>query len=145
VLTTKMGLGIIVLLLVNKNMQTVDRITLSQTDMARGALQMTPKKFEEIRIPLNDQENIIAAAIREKEPQQTDDWKYLFIPELSPEQARFNQVGAGVYCSFVYPLITDTSEAKGALIFSHYKLLPSINNAQKDFMSRYSKLAANYL
>jgi hypothetical protein len=141
-MTTRLGLGIVVLLLVDKKHKTINRIALSDTDPAKGAVQMSAKRFEEIRIPCNDVQNIIAKAIRTGKFQKTDDWQYLFTPELTPEQSRFNQAGAGIDGSVVYPL---QARDGGAIIFSYYQLLSKLNTAPYKFMEAYSLLVSQAL
>lgn len=138
-LATQWSLGIVVLLLVNEKTNTIDRIALSHTELAQGAVNMSAKKFGEIRIPLNYEENIIAKAIKTGKPQQTHDWKYLFIPDLTPQQARFNQAGAGIDGSVVYPL---KGAAQGALIFSYFNLLHKLNPEQREFMKAYRNMVS---
>src|SRR5690606_36603501 len=102
---------------------------------AQGAVTMSAKKFEEITIPIDDSENIIAKAIRSGSFKQTADWHYLFTPDLTAEQARFNQAGAGIASSVVYPL-----DKKGALIFSYYMLPSKIGPDQHDVMQAYADI-----
>lgn len=135
--TTLLGLGIVVLLLVNKNSGMIDRIALSDTEHAKGAVNISIKRFRAIKIPVGYEENIIAKAIQTGRPQQTDDWQYLFIPDLTAEEARFNQAGAGIAFSVVQPL---NARAGGALIFSYYEPPEKIGRAQRDFMRAYSLL-----
>jgi hypothetical protein len=139
-LMTQLGLGIIVFLLVNEKTKTIDRIALSDTYPAQGAVSMSAKKFEEIKIPIDEDENIIARAVRSGTHKQTSDWHFLFTPDLSAEQARFNQAGAGISSSVVYPL-----DKTGALIFSYYMLPSKIGAEQHDFMQRYSALVTKLL
>lgn len=141
--TTLLGLGIVVLLLVNKKERTIERIALSDTDLAKGTVMMSVKPFHEIKIPLGYRGNFIAEAIRSGRYQQTSDWQYLFAPALTPEEARLNQAGGGIGCSFVFPLIDARDGA--ALIFSYYITLDKITREHHDFMNTYSKLAANSL
>lgn len=141
--TTSMDLGIVVLLLVNSDTNTIDRVALSDTEPARWAVKMTPKPFLEIKVPLDDKENILSKAIRTDKPQKTSDWKYLFVPVLSAESARFNQAGAGIGCSFVYPL--HDGKDGGALIFSFYQPIQQITKKHQDFMKTYSKIASDAL
>lgn len=143
-LMAQLGIGIIVFLMVNKKAGTIDRVALSNTEQAQGTLDMSAKKFEDIKIPLDEQDNILARSIREKKFQQTDDWQYLFKPELSPEQARFNQAGGGIACSIVYPLIVN-GNAVGNIIFSYYKRLTNIGTNEHAFMRNYSQMAASLL
>lgn len=141
--TVKMSLGIVVLLQVNKADQTIDRIALSDNELAKGTTDMSAKPFAEIRIPLDDQENSIAVAIRTRKPQVVADWAYLFTPALTPEQARLNQAGGGIGCSVVYPLpgVGDG----GALIFSYFKYPSNIHDDDHVFMQAYSRLVAAQL
>lgn len=141
--STLLGLGIVVLLLVNKKTRAIDRVALSDTDLAKGAVRMSVKPFHDIKIPLNYHGNFIAEAIRSERYQQTSDWQYLFSPALAPEEARLNQAGAGIACSYVYPLID--ARAGGALIFSYYTHLENIAPEHHNFMRRYSRLAADSL
>jgi hypothetical protein len=139
-LMAQLGLGIMVLLLVDEKAKTIHRIALSDTYPAHGAVTMSAKKFEDITIPLNNTENIIAKAISSGTYTQTGDWHYLFTPDLTTEQARFNQAGAGIDSSVVYPLGN-----KGALIFSYYLLPSKIGPDQHVFMQNYSKLVTESL
>lgn len=141
--TTTIDLGIIVLLLVNKKTKTIDRIALSKTEHAEWAIKMSPVPFHEIKIPVNNKQNTIAKAIKTGVPQKTTDWKYLFVPALAPEAARFNQAGAGIACSFVYPLIGVRDG--GAMIFSYYQPLDHITKKHTSFMDKYALLVADAL
>jgi hypothetical protein len=136
---TLLGLGILVLLLVNNKTKTIDRIALSRTGPAEGAVEMSPKPFKAIKIPVNHADNIIAKAIKSGQYQATSDWQYLFVPDLTPPQARFNQAGAGIACSVVYPL---KARAGGALIFSYYIYPDQISRSHQAFMHRYAEAVA---
>jgi len=141
--STLLGLGIVVLLLVNKSTRTIDRVALSDTDLAKGAVRMSVKPFHDIKIPLNYKGNFIAEAIRSERYQQTSDWQYLFAPALSPEEAHLNQAGAGIACSYIYPLID--ARSGGALIFSYYLPLEKIEPEHHDFMRKYAQLVTRAL
>jgi hypothetical protein len=137
-----LGLGIIVFLLVNKKTGTVDRVALSKTEQAEGAVRMSAKPFKDIIIPLDAEDNIIVQAIKTGKYTETDDWQYLFLPSLTQEEARFNQAGAGIGYSAVYPL---TGKRKGALIFSHFYTPDKIGKPQHIFMQHYSELVSAVL
>lgn len=141
--TTNIDLGIVVLLLVNKEDRTIDRITFSDTEPARWAVKMTPVDFNEIKIPLEDKVNILPTAIKTNRPQKVADWKFIFSPVLSAEAARFNQAGAGIACSYVYPLAN--ARDGGALIFSFYQPIENIQMKHLKFMEKYSQIASNAL
>ncbi len=140
--TIRLDLGIIVLLLVNKKAGTIDRIALSDTEQAAGAVKMSELPFRDIKIPLGHEKNLIAKAIDSGEAQHVSDWKYLFAPALSPRAARFNQAGAGIEYSCVYPL---KARDGGALIFSFFQENKSINHQHNKFMAAYSRVADEYL
>lgn len=135
--TTLLDLGIIVLLLVNRAKLTIDRIALSDTEHAEGAVKMSEKPFRSIKIPLGHTANIIAKAIATGRPTSTADWPDLFVPVLSPQAARFNQSGAGIECSFVFPF---TARDSGALIFSYYQPRQNIGPLQQKFMHAYTDM-----
>jgi hypothetical protein len=138
-----LGLGVVVLLLVNKQTDTIDRIALSDTEPARGAVEYSVKPFHEIKIPLKHTKNIVAAAINSGSHQIASDWRYLFTPALSAQEARFNQAGAGIATSIVYPL-PDARDG-GALIFSYFIPEDQITSEHHHFMADYAKLAAKCL
>jgi hypothetical protein len=138
-----MGLGIVVLLLVNPKTKTIDRVALSDTEGAKGAVRMSSKPFHAIKIPVDDERNIIAKAIREKTYQQTIDWSPLFVPALSAREAGLNQAGAGIECSVVYPLVGPGHG--GALIFSFHDPPEALAPEHYTFMQTYADLAAKHL
>jgi hypothetical protein len=132
-----LSLGIVVFLRVNPHTKTIDRVALSNTELAKGATSISEKEFHNIKIPLGYTKNAIAKAINTGKPQKISDWQYLFIPAMSPEAARFNQAGAGIGCSVVYPY---AARDGGALIFSYYQTPEKIGRTQQSFMKRYTEL-----
>jgi hypothetical protein len=138
-----LSLGIIVLLLVDKADKQIHRVALSSTEMAAGTQHVSVKRFEDIKIPLKQPDNIIAEAIRKQEPQRTVDWQYLFTPALTADEARLNQAGGAIACSVVYPL-HDVGDG-AAMIFSYYQYPEHIGMLQETFMKCYSALAARHL
>lgn len=135
-------LGIVVLLLLNNETGMLDRVALADTELAKGAVNMSVKRFEDIKIPGDYEENILIKAIKTGKPQVTDDWKYLFIPDLTPKQARFNQAGAGIECSVVHPLQIDGG---GALIFSFFQPPENIGPIHNTFMGDYVNVVSESL
>jgi hypothetical protein len=138
----RLGLGITVLLLVNQVESTIDRVALARTELAQGTVDMSAKPFKDIKIPLNDRDNFIAIAIRRKHYMITSDWQFLFVPALTPQQARLNQAGGGIACSVIYPL---KIESGGAMIFSYYEPVERIGDSHHKFMRNYSNLVAGHL
>lgn len=135
--TAFLFLGIIVLTLVNPETGIIDRVALSDTELAKNTTEVSLVPFDEIKIPVSHAENIISKAIQTGIPQDTTDWKFLFMPALTAEQARINQASGGIAYSAVYPLAIPTG---GALIFSYYQYSHDIGEQQRDFMERYAEL-----
>lgn len=143
---TELGLGIVVLLLVNSKDHTLDRVALSDTERAQEAQKISAKPFHEIRIPLDYKENLLIDVVDELKPQFTDDWAGMFVPELSPEEARFNQAGASIACSAIYPLIPfGTEDAIGAMIFSYFEPLEKLGEKHRAFMRAYADTVSSKL
>lgn len=140
--STNFDLGMIVLTLVNKSTGFIDRITYSKTSPAMDAVNASPIPFKQIKIPLDASNNITVKAIQTNEPQKTSDWQFLFTPLMAVEAARFNQLEAGMDCSFVYPL---KARQGGALIFSFYQDLSNIKKEHQQFMSDYTNLVSKRL
>jgi hypothetical protein len=140
--TAYLFLGIVVFLKVNRIEGTIDRIALSRTELAKNTTDVSVVPFESIKIPIDDQENIIAIAIRTNQIRDTTDWKFLFSPTLTPEAARINQASGGIAYSAVCPL--DAGDG-AALIFSYYQYQGDIGQAQHEFMKTYRDLVNNKL
>ena len=137
-----MFLGIIVLLLVNKEKGTIDRIVMSDNEMTEDINKVSVIPFKKIKIPLNDKDNIIARALATGIPQNTTDWRFIYSPVLNPDEAHINQASSGISYSAVYPLEVRDG---GALIFSYYLFSGHVGNKQLEFMKKYTKLVANVL
>ena len=140
--TTFFFLGIFFFFFVNNETGEIDRVALSNTELARNTTEVSVVPFEEIKIHLTSPDNIIASAIRSDKPQDTIDWKTLFTPVLSAKQARINQASAGIAYSAVYPL---AARDGGALIFSYYQYKEDIGEVQQDFMAKYSRIVNDSL
>lgn len=134
-------LGIMVLLIVDKEAGTIDRVALSKTELAKNTTTVSVKEFKDIKIPVDYDDNIIATAIKTGQHQETTDWKDLFAPELSAEEARVNQASGGIAYSAVYPLIGVGDGA--AMIFSYYQYQNEIGDAQRLFMDKYTQIVAD--
>lgn len=137
----QLSLGIVVLLLVDPVSGTIHRAALSDTDLAKSTTNVSAKRFEEIKIPLTHQRNIIAKAVRSNRPHATADWYYLFTPELTAKQARLNQAAGAIAYSCVHPF----RDSLGALIFSYYQHHDQIGKTQTEFMKTYTAAAGSIL
>ena len=136
---TFLFLGFLTLLITNQQTGLIDRISVSNTELADNTQLVSVVKFEDIKVPLDNQENIIARAIRDQKPYDTTDWYYTFTPALTAEQARLNQASGGIAYSAVFPL---TFENGGVLSFSYYQYAENIGPAQRDFMQAYSTIVS---
>ena len=141
-LVTRLDIGIIVLLFVNARDQTIDRVALSDTVQAKGAVSVSAKPFHEIKIPLDAHENALVKAVQTDTFQLIDDWNSLFTPVLTAEEARRNQLAASIDCSLVVPLHFSDG---GALIFSFYQPEKYLTQEHMYFAHEYTKLIENYL
>ena len=140
--TAFLFLGIVVLLFVNKETGNIDRVALSNTELAKNTTDVSYVPFEEIKIPVDHSENIIARAIQTGEPQDTTDWKFLFTPALTSQQARINQASGGIAYSAVYPL---KARDGGAMIFSFFQYPENLGDEQHAFMKRYAEIVSRAL
>jgi hypothetical protein len=134
-----LDLGIVVLLSINHTQRTIDRVALSNTDLAAGAVTVSEKPFHEIRIPLGNQDNAIARAVRTKQTQLVTDWYELFTPELSAESARRNQLAASIESSIVVP------HKEGAVIFSLFQPAANIDKQHFHFVEGYTRIVSKLL
>lgn len=141
-LVTQLDLGIVVLLLVNTHDQTIDRVALSDTLQAKGAVSVSAKPFHDIKIPLDAPHNALVQVIKNDTPQLIEDWSVLFTPVLTAEESRRNQRAASIDCSLICPL----HFAKGgALIFSFFQPEKYLTENHISFAQEYTKLVENYL
>lgn len=108
--STELGLGIVVLLLISADGSTLDHIALSDTELARSAVDMSLKDFHEIRIPIDYEDNILIKVVKTSKFLQTDNWKHMFTSVFSNEEARLHQAGAGIGCSVIYPIVVSDTE-----------------------------------
>lgn len=137
-----MFLGIIVLLQADQKAGVIDRVALSNTELAKNTTDVSYVPFDEIKIPLSDPENIIARTVVTGEAHDTTDWRFLFTPVLTAEQARLNQASGGIAYSAVHPL---KSRDGGAIIFSYFQYMHNIGKAQHEFMRTYTQLVDELL
>lgn len=130
--------------MVNKKNKTIDRVALSDTEPAKGAVNISTVAFEQIKIPLSDDDNAIAKAIDAREHQIVSDWKYLFTPAMDEVSSRHNQSGAGIGCSLVYPLVFN-DDCFGAMIFSFFQPPENLKRRHFKFAESYSTIVGEAL
>jgi signal transduction histidine kinase len=108
------------LTLVDEKRKVLKRISLSRTDEAARALAASAIPFHDIEIPLQAKDNLLIKTVQTGKTQVTNDWKHLFTPTLTDEQAHQNQHAAGIKTSMVFP-VTLREKTIGAVIFSMVK------------------------
>lgn len=139
---TKLSLGIIVLLSVNNSLKLIEKLAVSDNELAESARKMSSKKLDDLRIPLSCKENLIVKAIKTNRIRTTIDWKCMLIPELSAEEARFVQASGAIGFTGISPFKVDVP---GVLIFCFYQYQENIGPEQYNFIRSYTKLASKYL
>ena len=130
-------LGIIAFLLIDEKTGIIQRLALSETDLADDVAKVSKLPFKDIVIKITDSENLIVKAIKSGKCQGTSDWQELLRPAFSPEQARINQAGGGIAYTAVYPL---QARNKGALTFNYFQYENEIGEQQNNFMERYAAI-----
>lgn len=139
----RLDLGIIAFLLLDTDKNMINRIAMSDTELAHSADTVSAKPFHEMNIPSDHKTNIIAAAIQSNTILHTSDWKDLFVPVLKASEARFNQAAGGIGSSIVVPVIT--SKLSGALVYDFYQPIENIDTVHKDFVEKYSRIVKSLL
>ena len=131
----KYGYIIIVLSLKDEEKGILKRISISETEEARKALQFAPIPFSKIEIPLSATENIAIRALNENKELTTNKLSDLLVPLIPTDLSDKAQASAGIKASTVLPVHTKTaSEAIGVLIFSINKEADMISTYEKEIM-----------
>lgn len=129
----KLGYRIVVLALVDEDSQTLKRISISQTEEAKKALEVTPVPFQDIIIPLTAHNNFCIKAAAEEKPYVTHDWKDILVPPYTEENARIVQSIVGIKTSMVYPVVYH-GKTQGVIIFSMTKDENQVSDKEKDLI-----------
>lgn len=142
-LPVELDLGAIVLLVTNEKTGCIERVALSKTASAEGAVNASAVPFHNISIPRDYEASAHVQALNSKKPVIVTDWHTLFTPVLSPLQSRDNQAGAGIACSIVSPYFGRRHE--GTIIYSFYVTQEAITDAHWAFIEAYTRLVASVL
>lgn len=134
-----LGYRIVVLGLIDKDANAFKRVSISQTEEAKKALEILPIPFHEIVIPLDSKENYCIKAIENKEVQITNDWADILVPVYSVEDARKIQEAIGIKTSMVFPVIY-RDMARGMLIFSMVKSYEEVSEEEKDLIRGFTDI-----
>ncbi|PIS09006.1 hypothetical protein COT75_04055 [Candidatus Beckwithbacteria bacterium CG10_big_fil_rev_8_21_14_0_10_34_10] len=133
----KLGYQIIVLTLVNKKKDIVERISISKTKSAATALRETPIPFKKIEIPLSANNNLLVRAVRSKKIYFTHDLSDVLYPQANREIWRQIQKACEIKTSMIYPIIAK-GEALGAMIFSLSKGADEVGKYEKEILAGFT-------
>lgn len=129
------GYVIIVLSLIDEKDQVLKRISISETEQARKALQFAPIPFSEIEIPLNAEENFCIKAIQKNKTLSTLHLSDLLTPVIPEDLSDKAQEAAGIKTSIVFPIHSkENSKVIGVLIFSINKDEDEITSYEQEIM-----------
>ena len=128
-----LGYRIVVLALEDKQNGVLRRISHSQTNEARVALENVHLPFEEITISLSDKNNLTNRVLMTKKPAYTTKWSDFLHPPFTEEEALTAQKAAGIKTSLIYPVILKET-AIGILIFSMVKEEKDVSDAERDLI-----------
>lgn len=135
----QLGYRIVVLALINKEHQQLERTAISQTPEAEKALKVTPVPFQQITIPLTASENFCIKAITENKPYITHKWTDILVPPYSEEDALKVQEIVGIKTSIVLPIIYH-GQPEGVIIFSMIKDEKEVSNKEWDLIRNFSDI-----
>jgi len=137
----QLGYRIIVLTLVDEKTQKLRRISLSSTEEAKKAQEVSAVPFHDIEIPLSANDNLLIKVLTSKTPAYTHEWPEIFTPILTPEEALRNQSAAGIRTSMLYPVILK-EKAIGVLIFSMVKDVSEVSEEEKELIAGFTDIVA---
>lgn len=129
----KLGYSIIVLALADEKDGILKRISISQTEKAKKALEVTPVPFHDINIPLKERQNYCVRALIDKKPYITHHWPDILCPSYNEKDAVLVQKIVGIKTSMIYPVIS-RGKAIGVLIFSMIKDESKVTDLEKDLI-----------
>ncbi len=133
----QLGYQIIVLTLVNKKRQIVERVAISKTKAATKALEETPIPFKKIEVPLSAKENLLVKAINNKKIYFTHDLSDVLYPEASRVVWREIQKACHIKTSMIYPIVV-RGETIGAMIFSLSKGVNKVGRYEKEILAGFT-------
>ncbi len=135
----ELGYSIVVLILYDEKTNSLKRISISRTQKAKKALEVTPVPFEDIIIPLSAYENLCTRAFLDGKSYSTHDWRDILFPAYTVENARKVQSIVGIKTSMVYPIIYQ-GKSQGVIIFSMVKDEKQVTEEEKDLIKSFTDL-----
>lgn len=133
----QLGYKIIVLSLMDENDNILKRVSISETDEARKALESSPIPFNEINIPLKEEKNLCIEAFNTQKPVITHSMVDVLCPPLKPEDVIPIQKAIGIKTTMVYPILSK-GKSLGTIIFSMSKTEDEISMQEKDLIAGFT-------
>ena len=135
----QLGYRIVVLALADDQSNSLKRVSISQTDEAKKALEITPVPFHDIVIPLSDPVNMCIRCLNEKQSQTTHDWKDILCPPYTVDEARQVQQAIGIKTSMIFPVIYH-GVSRGVMIFSMVKDVSEVSDSELDLLRGFTEI-----
>jgi signal transduction histidine kinase len=114
------GYNMVSLSLVNKDRETLERISVSQTEKVRLSFQKHLENTDLKVISLSNEQNISTKAVKQNKPQQTSDLYDIFLPNITREKSEKIQAESGIKTVMIYPL-EQNGKVIGVLTFGTSK------------------------
>lgn len=135
----ELGYEIVVLCLVDKRSNTLNRVSISKTTKAKEALYKSPIPFKEIKIPLTYNDNKLIKAYSLGKKYIVYKWDEILSPAFSASEALQIQDTLGIKASLVYPVISQ-NEPLGTLIFSMSKSPKKVSAQENELIETFSDI-----
>jgi signal transduction histidine kinase len=132
-----LGYRVIVLALIDPHTQTLKRISFSRTKEGIEAIGSLSLPFEQINIPLSEEDNLCIKAINQQKPFFTHNVADVFYPTLKAEEILPIQARVGIKTTMVYPVLSK-GEPLGVLIFSMIKTEQEVSQEEKDLIAGFT-------
>lgn len=129
----KLGYVMIVLSLIDKRRNILERISISKTKEAAEALKLSPVTFKKIEFSLEEEENFCVKAVKNRQAYITRDLSDMLYPAIERDFVRAVQKKLKVKTSIVLPIFA-RDEAVGTIIFSLNKGEEKISVFEKQIL-----------
>jgi signal transduction histidine kinase len=123
-----------VIVLYEKDTNMLRRVAASNTTEAAEAIKALRLPFNQIAISLDDPQNLMARALREKKEFVTENIFDVFVPVLSQQDAANIQRILGTKSTFIYPMFV-TERPLGVFLASSKKKASQLTDYEKNIIS----------
>jgi signal transduction histidine kinase len=134
-----LGYRVIILALIDEKTQTLKRISFSRTKEGMEAIGSLSLPFEQISIPLHEENNLCIKVIQQKQPLITHSVADVFYPALKKEEILPIQQAVGIKTTMVYP-VQAKGKPLGVLIFSLIKSEEEVSQEEKDLLAGFTDI-----